>query len=698
MEKKRNLRKYYIIILGVLVLLLAGFAFIVASRLGQQQLQNVSVDSSNAWCTVQADCSFGTWASCTSCGGGELGCCQVESKNVPVSFPITAISAKANGDTCYMNSECSSNNCLQGICTDSSVTISANLCILASDSSLDQIASNILPELLARAKATPGELVQTSCTSTNKSAGTISIASSAASSACGEVSSRLTALDPGECFFGICTSSGTPAAICKDESGEPATQDQTENVTVDGRVFCQENSTSTLYPIDGATIRLTDSFGQTFDAITDQDGFYTIDETIGSGAYYMKMQLLPNNTLSTGQPFSELSGPTIADCVAQPDACTFVYTSCTPTETPQQSSTPPSAVSGGNQCIDLVESGSDPVANGAGNFVEYALSYQHDATSNPFPSIKLRVGSAATPLGRDANSTSSSLVSPFNIVYDPVETKYTYRFRWEAVNTAGTIPVPAGTYNVRTLLDGTSGTEISTPSACQESITISDTATEEPLFSILKEAAVVCESGGDSVVNYTISVSNIGSASGTIDFLEDTYDTQAYSLSILPVSLNPSYGSINAGKIRWTGDSTQRSFNAGQEKEFKYSLRIPSAQKSSFTTNGLLNQAVVQYDTGSSIDNSSSFDLRTLLTCSTGTIPNTFSGNDARFVLLGMLFMMLSYIAYQKRIGTEAVNRALARAGRTTTKMYTRFIARMPLPYETSTLKDLELKRRKKAK
>ncbi len=345
------------------------------------------------------------------------------------------------------------------------------------------------------------------------------------------------------------------------------------------------------------------------------------------------------------------------------------------------------------QCISLNENGSDPLAAGTGSFVEYSLTYQNPASTDPYTNIKLRVGTASSPVGRDANNTSSNMVAPYNVTHDAVNDTWTYLFRWEAASTSG-IAVSAGTYNVRVLLDGTTATEVSTPSGCTETITISSTAVEEPLFTILKESAPVCETNGNATVNYTITVTNIGSVPGTIDFVQDTYDSQANTLGILPTNLDPSYGVVNAGTITWTGDNSQRTYSAGQAKQFKYTLTVPAANLDTFSSTGLLNQAVVQYDTSTTNNNTASFDLRTFLSC-TVTIPNTGILDDSRFVLVGLIFIILGILVFKFGIGEDLSLLVVNKTSGLLSER-TKSLLRKVMPYEESIIDEMERKREEK--
>jgi hypothetical protein len=724
-----RLKKIFIGILVAILLLLGALSVFIASRLQQQNPGtngNFNISLDGVLCTTQTECSSDSWSSCTACGEGSLGCCQV-SQNSNQSFAQNSLNSslnntqKTNGSSCSANSECTSLNCMQGVCAEAGVTLDQNSCAYVNSQDTETCkpvaawGRNTLPELIEEAMQSPGEIIMSTCNAGSAGVGSISIGSELGTCNCENILAEYDNLEAGQCYSGVCTPCNNPASICKAAAADVPPSSTPTSVKIEGQAYCQDAAAAT-YPIEGATIQLKRADGTTVEVTTDEDGKYLIEDTTGDGTgYSLDLTQLPDGSLSTGQPYSAMTALEASNCDSETLSCTgqstnycssdntaynqctleksntsyqnfdFKYASCTGVGSNADSST--------NQCIELAENGSDPSANGAGNFIEYSLVYQHDSATNPYPNIKLRVGTSAAPVGRDAITTSSSLVSPFNVTYDSVLKRYTYRFRWEAVNPAGTVPVPAGTYNVRALLDGT--TEVNQPSDCLESITLSDTATEEPLFSIIKQSSVVCETSGDNVVNYTVNVSNVGNVSGTMDFLADTYDSQVNTLGIAPTNLNPATGNVNGGKIRWTGDASQRTFTAKQSREYKYSIRIPKNSVSSFTQNGLLNQANVQYDTASSVDNSASFDLRTMLNCSspTTTIPNTFIGGNLRFVILGLILIIAGLVVYKKRLGARVAGDVISGI----TDRVKASDIRMPFEtYEDSTLKNIERKSRKK--
>ncbi len=304
-----------------------------------------------------------------------------------------------------------------------------------------------------------------------------------------------------------------------------------------------------------------------------------------------------------------------------------------------------------SQCIELKNSASAPIKAGAGNVVQFILTYQDSSATDPFPNIKLRVGPSGSEVGRDANNITQTLVSAVHRV-DIVTFKHSYMFTWEAVSTGG-VDVPAGTYDVRVMLDGTSATDITIPTACTSTVTVSAVAAQEPVFSINKSSVPTCDSStGDEIIAYTITISNIGPVQGTINNVEDTYDTTAASLGITPTGVTPT-GTIANGKITWVGDAAARTFSAGQSKTYTYNLRIPKSSLNGFLNVGFLNHAVVSYNTSTTTDNTASFDLRTPMNCSLTVIPITGIFDDGRFLLLGIVLVSAGYLVYRYRIGSK---------------------------------------------
>ncbi len=348
-----------------------------------------------------------------------------------------------------------------------------------------------------------------------------------------------------------------------------------------------------------------------------------------------------------------------------------------------------------SQCIDLEESGSDPIALGDNNVLIYTLRYQSNSTTNPFPNIGLVVEGNR---GRDFNRKAQTVVAvnPTNgVTNDSVTNTWTYRFTWEASDTTGTVVTPLGngTYSVRVLTDASNASSaITTPVACTETITVSQTAEAEPLFNIVKQSTVMCLPNGDSRIDYTVSVSNISNVEGVVDFVEDTYDPVLSSLGVTPINIDPTTGVVSGGKIRWTGDTTFRTYSANQTKVFKYSMVVPASNILNFATTGVQNQAKVQYDTPTTIDNIVTFDLRTLLSCSVPSIPDTGILDDARFLLAGLIFISIGVYVYKNKVGYKLSESLIDGVETKVTKA-----KRQIKPFEERLSDDLEKKRKSKA-
>lgn len=344
-------------------------------------------------------------------------------------------------------------------------------------------------------------------------------------------------------------------------------------------------------------------------------------------------------------------------------------------------------------CVGLTQNPSfisDTISSGVGNIVEYELTYQNASTTNPYPNIRLRVADPLTPtvaIGRDADNPTNSLVAPAVApTRNATNSTWTYRFRWEAADITN-VDVPDGTYNVRVLLDGTNATAITSPAGCLESITVDAAAAEEPIFTVVKQGSLVCQTNNNARIEYTITVTNVGPVPGSIDFVRDTLDSGVVALGITPTDIVPSFGVYSAGQITWVGTPADRAFTPGQVKTYTYAITIPAAQVTAFRTNGVNNTVQVQYDTGTTTDNVTEFDLTTPMTCSVIVIPVTSIFTDStRFLLLGMVFMIGGYIVYRYRIGAMQVQMLL--------KAITR-----PLNFEEMVLHDkkfrIENKRRK---
>jgi hypothetical protein len=301
----------------------------------------------------------------------------------------------------------------------------------------------------------------------------------------------------------------------------------------------------------------------------------------------------------------------------------------------------------------------DTVSSGVGNIVEYELTYQNASTTDPYPSIRLRVadpGFPTVPVGRNADNPTNTLVAPAVApTRNTTNSTWTYRFRWEPADTAA-VDLPDGSYDIRALLDGTNATSVTSPAGCLEGITVDALVAEEPVFTVVKQGGLVCQAENSARIDYTISVTNSGPVAGSIDFVRDTLDPAVIALGITPTGIVPTFGTYSSGAITWVGNAGDLAFIAGQTKTYTYSITIPSTQVTRFRTTGVNNTVQVQYDTGTTTDNTTEFDLTTPMTCSIIVIPVTSIFTDStRFLLMGMIFMIGGYTIYRYRIGATQV-------------------------------------------
>ncbi len=494
---------------------------------------------------------------------------------------------------------------------------------------------------------------------------------------------------------------------------EPPTQQQTRQISFQGNVYCQDGN-GPVYQIPGAVVTANiPGQGQFYEQTNSTGGFQFDRQNLTTTNMTLQnlSVSLPNGTLPTGQSIAALVGPTATNCSTgtqtgctagtgnycstgsdQYQACTlnapqivnlyqnfnFRFTNCSPQP---------------NQCIDLIEGGEDPIDAGVGNTVNYTLQYRFNQATNPFPNIRLRVGPSGTPVGRDFYTPANVLVAPAvisnNPSYNPSTGIWTYIFTWESAEVGGA-DVADGTYDVRVLTDGTGASEVTTPVGCLETITITNGTTQQPNFQVVKASTSVCEADGDAAISYTITVTNIGPVTGVIDFVEDTLDSTAIALNILPTNINPSYGSYSNGRITWIGTVGDRTYTAGQSRNFTYSLTVPRNNLISFL-NGVDNQVEVEFTTTST--NTRVFTLTTMLTCSLPPIPSTAFGDDGgRYLLIGGMLMVIALLIFKFRLGAGYVDKLMNEGLEYTSEKIT-----SSMPFEKGIEKRLKRKTGKKS-
>lgn len=489
---------------------------------------------------------------------------------------------------------------------------------------------------------------------------------------------------------------------------EPPTQQQTRQISLNGNVYCQDGN-GPVYQIPGAVVTANlPGQGQFYEQTNSTGGFQFDRQNLTTTSMLLQnlSVSLPNGTLSTGQSIAALVGPNATNCSTgtqtgctggtgnycstgsdQYQSCTlnapqlinlyqnfnFRFTNCSPQP---------------NQCIDVLEGGEDPIDAGVGNTVNYTLQYRFNQSTNPFPNIRLRVGPSGTPVGRDFYVPANVLVAPASIAnnpsYNPSTGIWTYIFTWESAEVGGA-DVADGTYDVRVLTDGTGASEITTPVGCLETLTITNGTTQQPNFQVVKQAASVCQSDGAAAIDYTITVTNIGPVSGAIDFVEDTIDSTAVALGLVPTNITPSFGTFSNGRITWIGTVGDRTYTAGQSKNFTYRLTVPRNNLISFL-NGVDNQVEVEFTTTST--NTRVFSLTTMLVCSLPPIPMTGIGDEGgRYLLIGGMLFIIALLIFKFRIGAGFVDKLMSEGLELTEEKIT-----SSMPYEKGIEKRLKRK------
>lgn len=183
----------------------------------------------------------------------------------------------------------------------------------------------------------------------------------------------------------------------------------------------------------------------------------------------------------------------------------------------------------------------------------------------------------------------------------------------------------------------------------------------EPQFSISTAYAPSCESNGDALLKYTLSITNISSVSGTITKVEEVVDPLLISNAIAPSTISNS-GVLSGNKITWTESTAARTYSANQTKTLTYQIRIPKNKLSIFQ-NGTTSTATVTYDTSNSIGNTNSFVLISKHSCTIETtntvtqtnLPNTSIAEDYKLLIIGVLFILIAAVVFKLEIGEKFI-------------------------------------------
>lgn len=293
------------------------------------------------------------------------------------------------------------------------------------------------------------------------------------------------------------------------------------------------------------------------------------------------------------------------------------------------------------ECEDLSRVGTDPVGT---NEVElFTVRVTGEADQVPYANslVRLRISSSAddTPVGEDYY-TSEDLVSPVSTPgYDPIDGVWIYTFAWRATG------LTDGTYDVEVSFD-TGATWDTTP-ACELTFTFDDGEEVEPTFLIIKTASASCSSTSGAVINYTLTVTNLGPGSGTLDYVEDDLDTGINDSWVSDIiSSKGVTGGVSNGVVTWTGTEEQRTYTANESATFTYTVTIPAANLSTFAE-GVENVATVVYG-----DDQVRYNLVTDMSCPPGTLPSTGILDNTPWIV-GTFALIIGIVAFRMGAGQK---------------------------------------------
>ena len=129
---------------------------------------------------------------------------------------------------------------------------------------------------------------------------------------------------------------------------------------------------------------------------------------------------------------------------------------------------------------------------------------------------------------------------------------------------------------------------------------------DQPVFSAEKTAASQCINNDTALqVDYTITVTNVSAVSGTIEMVQDTYDSRFQSSWV--TNINPTPDTHTGNVITWNNGGSGFTIAASASTTFSYQVTIPAASAGE-TVNGTWvpytfeNFAIVRPEEGNDIE------------------------------------------------------------------------------------------------
>ncbi len=273
------------------------------------------------------------------------------------------------------------------------------------------------------------------------------------------------------------------------------------------------------------------------------------------------------------------------------------------------------------QCNYLNQT-SPAVANdyAPGQAFSYTAEYTCAGLNNNLALVVLDSGDTAVG--------SPTIVPQSSQNYDASNNLCTYTFNWTATG------VTDGDYDVRLLTNGALGSEVESPIACTEQLSVLSGAEELPAFTVIKTSSHQCTNGG-ATLSYQITARNIGNVSANLDFVEDTLPDGIDASSTTQVTgINPTPTSRSADVIRW---DVNQSLAPGETRVFTYNIVLSEAQAIAFSGSTLNNFVLIQYGDN---DSTAQFENSITINC----LPDTAIFDENPVLLLGLLLIIAGIV------------------------------------------------------
>jgi len=143
------------------------------------------------------------------------------------------------------------------------------------------------------------------------------------------------------------------------------------------------------------------------------------------------------------------------------------------------------------------------------------------------------------------------------------------------------VPVTQGDQTVTITWQDTKG---KTSVACSTTTTLTGTVQQNPDWTIGKTSANVCLEADPltAQATYVITVTNTGDVQGQLTQVVDTMDANVDPSYVQTGSIVPA-GTVNGNVITWTLSGADAIFDAGETKEYRYTLQVPESAFGTFT-------------------------------------------------------------------------------------------------------------------